>query len=691
MDPIISSIVLTSITEITKTIISDYVKPQLLAFKQYFNEKQIEDGDVSKYLEKNLSDYLTRTYDSLSLSDTLIGETAAVRLEDVYTPLQIVDLQQKTQIEIKYGSEILNLERTRIMFISGGGMGKTTLLKMIGLSCIEKSLSCPILINLRKLTTSNGVLDEIYQQFDQITKTVNKEIILQLLESGRFVVLFDGIDEIAFSNKRIIIEDLKNFISKTSSNIFVIASREDRILTSFSDFQRYSIKPFQKEQADSLLNKYDKLTSCSIAPQVSRELGYNNYLFRTLISNPILVTMVYNVYYHTKKLPSETQELINRILEIYIKEHDYSKLGFIRPHISELGVGCVKGLMTWLAFFSLKKGSPLFTSNELRDQVEHYFKSQSMNCKTEELIDELLISFPVFQKDGLDLRWQHKIFQDYFCAEFICNNSRKYEIVQKLFTSSKRVEYYDIIRIISEIDKEFFMSCIVPKVLKSFIEHFESSYTSFSNFDPKIVDFRRAITFGRKSAIYLLENSTDEEWEKMQKKFFVFAGQIHEMGQTGYVDPSPWFISNLTLEARLMHLLFDMHLEIFTFVEEVGRQTFRIPEIELTLVSTRNDSSINNTAVEQNKVRMDKVKLNFSISEKKLLPLNEDIDNPLNNPTDFHIISNCFWKFQQFEVLNADRGVIGHCYPDFLKIREYLEKESIEVQNNIKDDLLEGL
>jgi len=145
-------------------------------------------------------------------------------------------------------------------------MGKSTLMKVFFMDIINKKAGIPILIELRRISKEKKILNEIHNQINSIAKEFNYDLLLELISEGGFIFILDGYDEISLIDKEAVSEDykeavsedLQDFISKSSNNKFILTSRPESSLSSFGDFQQFTIEPLKKKEAFELLRKYDK-------------------------------------------------------------------------------------------------------------------------------------------------------------------------------------------------------------------------------------------------------------------------------------------------------------------------------------------------------------------------------------------------------------------------------------------------
>jgi predicted NACHT family NTPase len=154
-------------------------------------------------------------------------------------------------------------------------MGKSTLLSFLFLSIINENKGYPVIVNLRRLSESNPVLNEIKKELNLIDRELNEDVLRYLISHGVFIFLFDGFDEIVDDEKEAVVLNLSEFIKKSSANRFIITSRPDKDINSFA-FSRYKINPLSFSQAKKLFDNYDQFDKKEISKNLIVELENND-------------------------------------------------------------------------------------------------------------------------------------------------------------------------------------------------------------------------------------------------------------------------------------------------------------------------------------------------------------------------------------------------------------------------------
>jgi len=372
-------------------------------------------------------------------------------------------------------------------------MGKSTISKWICLKTIEQNLAIPILIELRNLNENHSALDEIFEQLNPIDQVFDEDLIIKFLELGQFLIIFDGFDEIQNDHQAFIIKDIKNFISKTIDNIFIITSRPEGTLAAFGDFQLFKINPLIPEEAYDLIYKYDAVSPVKVGKNLIRDIETKLTQVQELLGNPFLISLLYSVYAYNKEIPDDKVTFYEEIYSALYKKHDLSKGGWSRP--KSLNYLPFKILLRRLAFDTARRGEVIYSESEIINYIQKAVsKCPGIIADPKIFLDDLLTSVPLFKQDGHKVRWGHKSIQDFFASDFINNSSSKEEILEWIIDNN-RDDFINVLDFFIEQDFITFRKTIIYRILKDFVHHYENSYNDIKAIKQEDINERRTITF----------------------------------------------------------------------------------------------------------------------------------------------------------------------------------------------------
>ena len=490
-------------------LVQTLIKPKLEALTEWLKKRKTENDLVDHYFENKFTEYLNRSYQNFLNINVLVLPNQQVNIEDIYFPLTIYSTRDRKTAKINNVNFNFLRNYERLLISDTAGMGKSTLMKWIGLSLIKSGDSIPILIDLKRIKSKNKVIDEIFNQLNPIDKDFDKELIFKFLELGSFTILFDGFDEIEYNQRESVISDLKSFVSKTYKNTFILTSRPDSALSSFGDFQMFHIRPLRERESFNLIKKYDKLSGYGIATKLIDEIENKPSQIKEFLINPFLVSLLYKTYSYNKDIPSKKSTFYDEVYTSLYKHHDLSKDGFERNKKSGLDIHDFRVVLRQLAFDTAKAIKVEYNYSEL----VKFLKQANNKCigidfKEINYIEDLESNVPLYVKEGNSLKWAHKSIQDYFAAEFISSSKDKEEIIQLIFDSHKD-NYLNILDFLYELEYEIFRTQIILKLITDFIEYCENSYIEFNDYKKTLVRERQAINYGVSFGIFKCESKVD--------------------------------------------------------------------------------------------------------------------------------------------------------------------------------------
>lgn len=499
-------------------IINTIIKPKIDKLTKWIKNQSLKNDVVENYFENKFEEYLARTIEHCQNINILLFQNQQIKIKDIYYPLTLKsNKDHSTYLIDDFKLEYINPYK-KILISDTAGMGKSTLSRFITLKVIENNLAIPLLIELRNLNEDHNILDEIFLQLNPIDKSFDQDLIMKFLELGHFILILDGFDEIQHKGQEIIIRNIRDFVNKASSNLFILTSRPEDGLSTFGDFQLFNILPLKEQNAFELIRKYDSVCPIKVADKLVSDIKSNFNQTKELLRNPFLVSLIYLTYTYNKDLPTNKATFYEEIYSALFKRHDLSKGGWTRQKKSKLDIQQFRILLRQLAFDTVLAGTIVYSESELLNYIQKAKeKCPGIEFNITSFLDDILTSVPLFQKDGLKIKWAHKSLQDYFSADFIAFNSKKEEIIERIYISNKS-SFLNILDLFFEIDYKTFRKIIIRNILDKFILHYTSSYNSIENISDELISERRKASFDVEYIFVLIDNDSKESvFEFVQK------------------------------------------------------------------------------------------------------------------------------------------------------------------------------
>ena len=363
--------------------------------------------------------YLTKSYEKYSRIKTIIYGIEPKRLYDFFE----VPFLEK-------GSELIKPTKTRVLtdiskflIIEGsGGIGKSTLMKHLFLSELELKDYIPIFIELKDFN-EEGHLDLeklLLKKLNQFHNTFQEVYLDYALQSGCFLFLLDGYDELYSENQKEFFKKLNDFCDKYPENHYILSSRPYSE-SEFIEFQRFTVLksiPFTKEQAISLITKIEYPDE-ELKNKFIRDLENDLYdRHESFASNPLLLNIMLSTYNDYAEIPQKLHLFYYQAFDTMLSKHDATK-SYRRKLLSNLSSDTFKEYFAIFCFLTYQKAKTEFTFPEILEIFKKFPPRIQSNLNINNFIYDLENCLCVLYKEGNRYKFSHRSFQEYFVTYFL--------------------------------------------------------------------------------------------------------------------------------------------------------------------------------------------------------------------------------------------------------------------------------
>ena len=102
------------------------------------------------------------------------------------------------------------------------------------------------------------MIDFIFGELKRHDVDLHLSDLVELLQSGKGVILFDGLDEIKSENCRRFYKEMENLADSYPEASYIVSSRPTMNFRGLSRFTVYDLQPFSQEQAVEMVGKLDQ-------------------------------------------------------------------------------------------------------------------------------------------------------------------------------------------------------------------------------------------------------------------------------------------------------------------------------------------------------------------------------------------------------------------------------------------------
>ena len=434
------------------------IAPDLFTVKDgtlYFGSTPDEDGETDIF-----ETYLKKAVDFHSAKKTLLYAEKPRPFYDMYVCNDLRYHQSRitgardTKPEITISNATarrLESESKYIIIEGTGGIGKTMFLTHLFLSAAEDYSSTeelPALISLKDYREStSSIVEFIWRGIKCYDPSITQKQIIEVLEEKRFLLLFDGLDEIQSSLRDNFDADLEAFIKSYPGNTVIITSRPVLAFVSYARFSLFDIEPLTKAQALALVRKlefWDLEAKESFLQALDRHLYVSHIQFA---SNPLLLTIMLMTYSFFGEVPAKMHVFYSKAYETMSRLHDATKGSYKRP--LHTGMTPEKFAKYFAEFCARTYTDETLEFTDLTfasymDKVLRGTPEKERGVTPRDFLLDLTDNLCIMYKEGRKYYFIHRSFQEYFAAvHFATDYDDKLYKVGNFFEKMQHRSYSD--------------------------------------------------------------------------------------------------------------------------------------------------------------------------------------------------------------------------------------------------------
>ncbi|MFQ5616807.1 MAG: NACHT domain-containing protein, partial [Anaerolineales bacterium] len=323
----------------------------------------------------------------------------------------------------------------RLFLLGKPGAGKTTFLKyLVHRSTQAEWDKIPVFVTLKDWADSGlGVMAFITSQFEICNFPHARPFVEYTLETGRAVLLFDGLDEVRQEGgqRDRTITALHDFCKTHHRTQAVITCRVAASDYAFTEFTYIEMADFNEAQVKTYARKWFG-PDTALAAQFLAELAKpENKGVADLGRSPLLLSLVCLTYNETLHIPQRRVELYEEALDALLKKWDASRKIRRDEIYQKLSLGRKRQMFARLAAESFEKGEIFFPQKRLARKIEAYLKNlppadAGAAPDGEDVLQAIENRHGIFVQRARGLyTFAHLTFQEYYTARYIADNAHR--------------------------------------------------------------------------------------------------------------------------------------------------------------------------------------------------------------------------------------------------------------------------
>lgn len=324
---------------------------------------------------------------------------------------------------------------SKLIVLGKPGAGKTTFLKHIALECSSGNLFpeyLPVFLSLRHFAEAESRPSlETYLSWQLGTEDIAEpQVVKQVLQQGKFLLLFDGLDEVPQAESKRICLAIARLTARYPDNRYTIACRLGAQEYIFEQFTAVEIADFDREQIEIFARQWFN-SKDSDKSRIFLEKLQVNPAIADLATNPLLLTVWCGIFEQSQDFPSSHWQLLQAGANIMLETWDATRYIEREQVAQPLSRQHKQELLEQIAFASLCRGQYLFRQQELIDQIAEYlhrFPEIQLKMATARLEFAKSVLKSIEAQHGLLVErakgiyaFSHLSFQEYFAARAIAS------------------------------------------------------------------------------------------------------------------------------------------------------------------------------------------------------------------------------------------------------------------------------
>lgn len=347
-------------------------------------------------------------------------------------------------------------EERRFIVLSGtGGMGKSMMMTHFMLDTIDRNKETgkvPVFVLLRDYNPAAGdLIDFIFGELKRHDVDLHLSDLVELLQSGKGVILFDGLDEIKSENCRRFYKEMENLADSYPEASYIVSSRPTMNFRGLSRFTVYDLQPFSQEQAVEMVGKLDQsVVDPVIKKDFIKDLKCNRFGFdwrerMDFLGNPLFLTILLLAYEGNHDIPTERYLFYEQAYEAMAKKHDATK-ALTREFATGLNSREFQNYFGEFCTITYEQEKYDFTPEEISAYFQEVIEANELGTTPEAFIEDVTGKICLIYKDGGKYYFIHRSFQEYFVAYFFSRQlEQRFDAVLDILTVRDELDHDSVV------------------------------------------------------------------------------------------------------------------------------------------------------------------------------------------------------------------------------------------------------
>ncbi len=470
----------------TSGVVDALIAPKLKRVRQWAANRDLAARLDQKQVEELFNVYMHRLLRRVSGVTTLVFPQQILSLPAIYEPLNLVErpmgadltyaVDQIEQNHLrrrapKFVSEIsITRPGTRTYIVDSAGMGKSTFARHLVMREMVDRDRIPIFLELRRVGDGSNIAEALARDLDDLHQAFDREVFLQLLSVGRFLLVLDGLDEVPSTVRADLCEQIEELSAKADKSAIILTSRPEVALPVMAGARLLTFSPLSNVQATALARRYDAVGAIDVGERLIAKL---ETLPEQFLRTPLLVALLYRSFGYNGEVSSKISSFYDELYAALYKGHDLTKAGFARPKESGLDFDSFRRLLRGFAFLLIAQQQTILPNStaaiQFIDDARRLTSVQPTSSTA--FLNDLLLTVPLLVRDGPELRFAHKTIGEFFAAEHIAFTPGGADIAYEMCGTQQSGRFSETISFLKELSPSLFKRTVIKPIANAFLAH----------------------------------------------------------------------------------------------------------------------------------------------------------------------------------------------------------------------------
>ncbi|EOG7718472.1 TPA: NACHT domain-containing NTPase [Vibrio parahaemolyticus] len=399
---------------------------------------------------------------------SLVAERSNTNIADSYVPAILKYDDNGHEQEVTATKPFIH--QNEITVIEGkAGQGKTTLLRYIAYTLLEKGSKLPVFISLRNIDFSDRTKSPLLYVMDELShigiNVPSEEALVQLIAHNYFEILLDGFDEVKH-DQQVLAEQFVTALHFKFNAPVLVTSRPGTSIMYTAGTRIAVLQDLNEHKVRKLILKNGYIRSDEKEYLV--EILDTRPELSAIMISPILVDIFISVYPHLKRDPTTLIEFYSELFLALASKHDKLK-SLKRDSYSDLGVNELERLFKGISLNATFSTGPSMTERELSDMTEKVASDLGLQTKGQAHTD-IIDRTSLIIKDGDYCEYIHKSVMEYHAAAYMLDRTKTDDFKTSAYEYFVKfeVEVKQVLIFLKELDKEnFYLKYCEPLLQQS--------------------------------------------------------------------------------------------------------------------------------------------------------------------------------------------------------------------------------